>query len=317
MSGTVNITRALWDDPTFKDGEMTQREAWIWLIAEASWKGRAKRIGSIEVSLQRGQLAASTRFMAAAWMWSEPRVRRYLEMLENRRMIERVTDAGVTVITICNYEKYQTKGRVADATSTQQPTQDRRTTDANENQGERKILDDDGGDAREPTHAHTHEAPPPPAPRPEDRTFRESMLDAMGCDRSGLIGPSGRMIGGQADMLVAAGWIRDLGLTGEQIIVVIGETMARKRDPGPPSTFKFFTKAMQRFAADLEDAARPIQQLPNRQIYPQQNQAAGGRNARAERAAFSHAIDQLAADLSAGTVKLDTSRSDPFAKRSR
>ncbi|WP_313348209.1 hypothetical protein [Paracoccus sp. (in: a-proteobacteria)] len=119
MAGTVNVSRDLWDDPTFKDSEMSQREAWVWMIAEASWKARTKRAGSIEVELRRGQLAVSTRFMAKAWMWSEPRVRRYLDMLENRRMIERATDAGVTVITICKYDEYQNTPRADDAPPTQ------------------------------------------------------------------------------------------------------------------------------------------------------------------------------------------------------
>lgn len=136
MSGTVNISRSLWDDPTFKDAEMSQREAWIWLIAEASWKDRIKRVGTHEISLQRGQLAASSRFMAKAWGWSEPRVRRYLDMLENQRMIERATDAGISVVTIRKYDDYQNAPRVDDARPTHQPTQQRRTTDANENKGE-------------------------------------------------------------------------------------------------------------------------------------------------------------------------------------
>lgn len=145
--GTVNISRAIWDDPTFRDGEMTQREAWMWMIAEASWKGRVRRVGAAEITLRRGQLAASSRFLAKAWMWSEPRVRRYFDMLENRRMIERVTDAGVTVITICNYEKYQGDGSVCDAPTDAPPTHHRRTTDANEKKGERR------GKEREEEHS--------------------------------------------------------------------------------------------------------------------------------------------------------------------
>jgi hypothetical protein len=54
MGGTVNIARDLWDDPTFKDSVMSQREAWIWLIADASWKPRPKRIGDHILNLQRG-----------------------------------------------------------------------------------------------------------------------------------------------------------------------------------------------------------------------------------------------------------------------
>lgn len=138
MSGTVNISRDLWDDPAFRNEPFSQREAWVWMIAEASWKKRTRRVGSYEVETERGQLAASTRFLAKAWSWAEPRVRRYLDMLENRRMISRVTDAGVTVITICKYDDYQGRPRVGDAPSTQQPTQNRRTTDANEKKGERR-----------------------------------------------------------------------------------------------------------------------------------------------------------------------------------
>lgn len=148
MAGTVNIARALWDDPTFRDSEMSQREAWIWLIAEASWRPRVKRIGTKEIELARAQVAASTRFLAAAWEWSEPKVRRYLDMLENRRMITRATDAGVTIITICKYDDYQSKPRDGDAATTQQPTQDRRTADANDNKGEIR-KEEEGARARE------------------------------------------------------------------------------------------------------------------------------------------------------------------------
>ena len=127
MGGTVNIARNLWDDPTFKDSEMSQREAWIWLIADASWKPRSKRSGDHILNLSRGQLAASTRFLAKAWMWSEPKVRRFLDKLEDRRMISRNTDAGITVLTICNYDIYQNTPSGHGAASAQSMTEQGRT----------------------------------------------------------------------------------------------------------------------------------------------------------------------------------------------
>lgn len=143
MPGTVNIARDLWDDPTFKNEEMSQREAWIWLIANASWKPRTTRVGDHVVDLQRGQLAASTRFLADAWMWSEARVRRYLAKLEDRRMICRDIGAGVTVVTLCKYNIYQSRPRGGDAEATQPPTHQRRTVDANQKKGERREEDSD------------------------------------------------------------------------------------------------------------------------------------------------------------------------------
>ena len=125
MAVNVNIARDLWGDPTFKDEAMSQREAWIWLIANASWKPRTTRVVDHIVDLQRGQLAASTRFLASAWMWSAPTVRRYLAKLEDQCMIYRDTGEGLTV-TICNYNIYQNAPRGSDAETTQPPAQQRR-----------------------------------------------------------------------------------------------------------------------------------------------------------------------------------------------
>jgi hypothetical protein len=143
MAGTVNIARDLWDDPTFKDSEISQREAWIRLICEASWKPRSKRVGDYVVDLQRGQLAASTRFLAKAWMWSEAKVRRFLDKLEDQRRISRDTGAGVTVITICKYDIYQNTPRGNNAVATHPPTQSGHSSDANKNNGERREEDSD------------------------------------------------------------------------------------------------------------------------------------------------------------------------------
>lgn len=235
MSGTVNIARDLWKDTTFRDAKMSQREAWIWLIAEASWKERARRIGSYEVVLRRGQAAASTRFLAEAWKWSEPGVRRYLGMLEKRRMITRTTDAGVTVITIQNYDKYQSQPRANGSEATQEPTQDRRTSDANDNKGE--IREKIGGGGR----ACACEAEPDP-------TFRERILAAIGVDPSGLTGRGGTRIGTQADMIEANRWVSDLGLTEAEILAEV-RAVASAKQGGPPSRFAYFTQAMQRLAA--------------------------------------------------------------------
>jgi hypothetical protein len=105
--GVFAIDRGIWEHPSFADEPFTEREAWQWLIGEASFKERTKRIGSIVLKLTRGQVAASLRFMADKWKWSEPRVRRFLKRLKTDAMIDAQSDAGITVISICNYNKYQ------------------------------------------------------------------------------------------------------------------------------------------------------------------------------------------------------------------
>lgn len=122
MSGCVRISRDIFDDAAFKDEAFSEREAFMWLIMEASFKDREKRVGSKVISLKRGQLAASSRFMATAWGWAEARVRRYLERLKNRRMIDAATDAGVTVVTVCKYNDYQAGQAKTDAPESASPT---------------------------------------------------------------------------------------------------------------------------------------------------------------------------------------------------
>ena len=121
MTGTVNIARSLFDHEFFAAETMTEREAWIWLIMAASWKARTTRAGDYVVNLDRGQLAASIRFMAKAWGWTPARVQRYLKRLILLEMICSKIDTGVTVITICNYSEYQTGAEAGDTG----PIQDR------------------------------------------------------------------------------------------------------------------------------------------------------------------------------------------------
>jgi len=105
--GTVNIARSIWSNPAFKRQPFTEREAFIYLVMEASWKARDKRVGDKIIPLQRGQLAVSIRFLADAWSWEKSTVDRFLKRLKKRDSIGTDSGTGVTVITICNYDIYQ------------------------------------------------------------------------------------------------------------------------------------------------------------------------------------------------------------------
>lgn len=95
-------------------------------------------------------------------------------------------------------------------------------------------------------------------------TFRERILKAIGIDQSGMTGRGGTRIGTAADMEEAKRWL-GLGVTADEILIVVTETVAAKRD-GPPKSFSYFTPAMTRFAA--AKAAPPLSpdqiQLPQR-----------------------------------------------------
>jgi hypothetical protein len=140
--GTFVVDRGLFGHPAFADEPFTEREAWLWLIAQAAFKPHERRIGRFRVSLARGQMAAATRFMAKAWKWSEASVRRFLDRLAGEQMIVTSRDADLTQITICNYEAYQSDPKNPDA----EVTQTRRKEEETE---ERKKEPTDSARARE------------------------------------------------------------------------------------------------------------------------------------------------------------------------
>lgn len=112
MRGFIALVRGVLDHPIVGARKPYSRhEAWIWLLSEAAWKPRTYVAGNTVVELMRGQLVHSTRYIAKAWGWPETNVRRFLKRLETGAgtgaLISAQSGAGITIITICNYDRYQ------------------------------------------------------------------------------------------------------------------------------------------------------------------------------------------------------------------
>ena len=105
MSGFIALHREAFDHPILKDGERFR--AWFWLVANAAWKPTRHDARGRTIHVERGQICAGREQLAKAWGWSPSAVERFLTRLETEHMIERETGQGKSLITICNYEKYQ------------------------------------------------------------------------------------------------------------------------------------------------------------------------------------------------------------------
>ena len=143
--GVFAIDRGIWEHDVLAGKQpFSRREAWMWLVSEAAWKPHRRRIVGRPIDLKRGQLVASTRFMAGKWKWTEARVRRFLDVLTSEAMIVATTDAGINVITICKYDEYQRVSlptdATCDATTDAGSTQDRRKVEDKENKEEKKDI---------------------------------------------------------------------------------------------------------------------------------------------------------------------------------
>jgi hypothetical protein len=159
VTGFYLMHRGWQENPMFGREPHSRRDAWVWLIEHAAFKDTRVGVAGKSISINRGQLCYSLRYMASAWGWDDAKVRRFLARAELEKMIACVADAGQTVITICNYDAYQTTDSVDDAPPDAAATQQRRSGDANKNEG--KELKED---SEEPSGSSADASAPPPPP---------------------------------------------------------------------------------------------------------------------------------------------------------
>lgn len=137
--------------PLFKAEKFCRGYAWDWIVANAVWRedGHPVEIKGQIVRLNRGQLSYSVRFMAEAWRWDKAAVSRFIARLKTEAMIETHTDTGQMVITVCNYDKYQSRaGLTETAPETASETgarqhRDSTETKKNKDNKDNKDSDDD------------------------------------------------------------------------------------------------------------------------------------------------------------------------------
>lgn len=165
--GFVLLYRRLWDHSAFRG--RVEAAVFAWMICAAAWQRVEVRYKGRLLRLERGQLAVSTRDLAAAWEWSEAKVRRYLARLESNAMIGAHSDAGVNVITVCNYDKFQAWPWTGDAPSDARrdalATQQRRTADAQNNErnpGNKRNREGDDNRVRAPARGEWDDEEMPP-----------------------------------------------------------------------------------------------------------------------------------------------------------
>lgn len=106
--GYIKLHRKIWESGIFNDGERFNRVcAWIWILTHVYYKETNVMIKGSPYKIQRGQMLVSIRYLAGIWHWDSRTVMRYLKVLENEKMITRTRTSYATLLTVCNYSKYQ------------------------------------------------------------------------------------------------------------------------------------------------------------------------------------------------------------------
>lgn len=111
--GYIMLSRKFFDHDLWSEERVfSKAEAWMDLIASARYEATPgkKLIGYKKVTWNRGQLPVSYRFLAERWNWSTKKVGKFIQLLENEEMIKYETqeETGQSLVTICNYDIYNT-----------------------------------------------------------------------------------------------------------------------------------------------------------------------------------------------------------------
>jgi len=105
--GWVSIHRKFFYNKLWLSEQFTKSQAWIDLFANANHIDGSFFVRGNEIKIKRGQIGWSELTMSARWKWSRNKVRRFLSWLENERQVEQQKTKITTIITILNYDKYQ------------------------------------------------------------------------------------------------------------------------------------------------------------------------------------------------------------------
>ena len=114
LTNFLPVNRKFFSHPFWNEERTySKSEAWLDLIRSARFEesqGQALMGGKM-VRWSRGQMPASLRFLADRWKWSKNKVDDFLKLLEKEGMIRRAIVEGQTIISLSNYEQYNSKGQ--------------------------------------------------------------------------------------------------------------------------------------------------------------------------------------------------------------
>lgn len=110
--GFIKLYRAIWDNPHWEEKPFEPSRAWIDMLLLANYKDSQFRKRGNIVVVRRGQIGISIKGLGDRWGWSPGKVDRFLQELSvgDEPQIEYQKSNITTLITILNYDKYQSNG---------------------------------------------------------------------------------------------------------------------------------------------------------------------------------------------------------------
>lgn len=118
--GFIKLSRKFFSNDMWNEARtFSSCEAWLDLIQSARFEAtpRKESIGGREVSYKRGQYPASIRYLSKRWKWTERKVRSFISYLKKEEMVTVESTQGISIITLCKYDEYNSSDTVNDTTN--------------------------------------------------------------------------------------------------------------------------------------------------------------------------------------------------------
>lgn len=108
--GHIKLYRRIRDHWIFEDAE--DLKAWLVILLEVNHSAKKVKIGRRVLDCNRGEALYSYDTWATKFGkgWNKSRVRRYLSLLQNEKMIELKNDTQTTRLTVVNYNAFHDNG---------------------------------------------------------------------------------------------------------------------------------------------------------------------------------------------------------------
>lgn len=141
MSGWLKVHRSISDHWIWDFSEPDKAMAWMDLLFMARHADGKMKIKGRIVEIKRGEVGVSQMALQKRWKWSQNKVKRFLKLLESDSMIEFRANELTTIISICNFEKYQADERAGERTNEQpgEPSGERSADDHPDDQSNEDI----------------------------------------------------------------------------------------------------------------------------------------------------------------------------------
>jgi hypothetical protein len=133
MSGWFAVKRGITSHALFK-GKPERLAVWLWLLDNAVWKDTTHDVKGHTVNVPRGSVCVSERHISEACGVGYQVVRTAIKRFKTEHMINAQPTHGKSMISLCNYEKYQDPKGEANAEVNATLTQRQRNPNAQKEQ---------------------------------------------------------------------------------------------------------------------------------------------------------------------------------------